>query len=815
MCIAGANGAILKCVPTPTTCSAGQLPLISADGTVGCQNGGICPEAYPVTVRSDLAGTIKQCQAVGLACPVGFATPLYGTFTFVGAPTGLTITNCWADGVITTTCNVNVAAGSIPAGGDGSYTIPYKSAAGAATVVGCVKLGSTACPPNTGLTYLSMAGASTAATLEQCYQTAATSCEPAVAGAFSAPAFTKSALTACIKGLIATCPFGTGAGNSFAYPITATTVGNPLTVAPTGTQIVGCYSSDSTCFANAGILSFTLISNPPSKTYCVPPIIGVSTCAQYGGATTGDPAVNSSSFTLTANGGQWVGCTQGGAALCPVPYVQLVPGGIGTTCTLGTANTCDPATQFQVWEVVAGVPTPTSCVSKSPDGCVAKFGAGNFALMKTGAAANGGDQIGCLGLVSSGANQACPAGYFSVYTAPVSGKAPILSQCWPNSGATTACSGFGSSTVKMGSTVTSTLAGCTVASPTSCPSTYPYFYATTGGLLPNPNGGENSCVSSIISTCDSRVPIIDSTTGGALSPIIGCVGTAIQLAANVPCPATLPTPSTITSTYTFWTAQAQNSGSFVAGGISACYRNDAANACGAGQRLARAYNSSAVVGCFQNPAALCPAFSVAGATYSTALLATNGATVVGCSTAPPVFDCTGVAGGYVIPVTDANLAGTVNATTLIACILGPAAACPTSAYPLISSTGVLTACRTMRSACAAGAAPLCEGLSVVASSGACNATYTYGCIAAGATSVAVCSTWAHPFFAVSLTAAIPGAFSSLVACYSGATGCSPGSLFPNTAVTGAGNTFNGCTDQSQQGCQTWWMSLGGSTCIAV
>lgn len=814
LCVAGPNGQITKCVPTTGSCPAGQIPLIGTDGQVqSCQNGGICPTSFPVTVRADAAGNIKQCQAVGLGCPVGYSTPLYGIFTYSGAPTGLTITNCWLDGVITTTCNVNVAAGSIQAGGEGFYGIPYMSAVGATTVVGCVKTGSTSCPSNTGLTYISMT-TGTAASLERCYQTAATSCEaPSTSSpTFSTPAYTLSALTACIRGLATSnsCPLS-GAGT---YPVTATTVGNPLTSPPNGTQILACYSSASTCFANAQPYTFTLISNSsPAKTYCVAPITGVSTCAQYGAAASGDPAVGATSRALTANGGQWVGCTQSGASACPVPYVQQVTDGSGVvSCSLGTPNTCT-SDQYQVWEVVNGVPQPTSCVAKSPDGCVAKFGAGGFALMKTGAAADGGAQIGCLGLVAGGANQACPSGYFSVYVAPVSGKAPILSQCWPNSGFTTSCAGFNPSTVRLGSTVSSVLAGCTVTT-ASCPATFPYFYASDTGSLPSPIAGDNSCVSSTISSCGNRVPVIDGTNGGALGPIVGCLGSNAQLAAGQACPA-VPTPSTVTSTFTFWTAQAQDSGSFVAGRISACYRKDAANACGTSQIAARVYNSTAVVGCFQNPGATCPVQAVAGSIYSTALLSANGAQALACSTAPGGFDCVGVAGGFSVPVTNGDLSGSVPASALLGCVFAPATACPSSSYPVISAAGAITSCRTSRSACMAADIPICELAGVMPADGRCNGTYTFGCIGAGAPR-SVCGAYSHPIFAVQLNGGLPGSFKALVGCFSTITSCTgagAGGLYPNAAVTGT--TFNGCTDQSQQGCQTWWSNLGGTTCTAT
>lgn len=489
--------------------------------------------------------------------------------------------------------------------------------------------------------------------------------------------------------------------------------------------------------------------------------------------------------------------------------------------------------------MVNSVPTFQTCAPRTPNGCDAAFGIGKYAVLKNGATAQGGDEIGCLGYVTDGANQACPVGWlFSLYTAPASSKVPILSECWQNNtAAVTSCSSFGSSTAGLGATIAGPLTGCTVPT-ASCPVPFPYFYAKNDGTLPNPTAGENSCVStqpSGVPPCGARVPVIDALVGDATTPVVGCLGSSVQLGATQLCPAALPTPTTVTSSFTFWTAPAQNFGGLIAGSISSCYRANASNSCGSSQLGAVVYNSSQLSGCFTNlpnPVTGCPQQAVGGVLYDTELLGPSGpgnsaAVIERCSTLPPLLSCSGVAGpapgqgGYNVPVTDGNLKGDVPPGLLIACMRANTA-CPDNSFPLIDTQNLITACCTGRSACAAGAISLCSA-AVVPADGVCNSTNTQGCIDAGASRTICGNTTSgyptadgYPIFVVRLS---NSAFQSLDACFSSATsGCSPAggspTLFGYQAETAL--VFKGCTDQSVQQCTNWWSSqpLGG-TCRAI
>jgi hypothetical protein len=97
------------------------------------------------------------------------------------------------------------------------------------------------------------------------------------------PGFTRSTLTACIK--YYTAPFNTPAGTlpvcPAAYPIVAITRPDPAAVTAQD-QVLGCYSSDSSCIVNSPGSPFSLV--PSSGTgYCVPQIIGLQTCGGYPG----------------------------------------------------------------------------------------------------------------------------------------------------------------------------------------------------------------------------------------------------------------------------------------------------------------------------------------------------------------------------------------------------------------------------------------------------------------------------------------------------------------------------------------------------
>ncbi|WIA34876.1 hypothetical protein OEZ86_013169 [Tetradesmus obliquus] len=326
------------------TCNpATQVPLINAIGTVdSCMSASLlCPNSYPVTLRKDTAGRVGGCMVLNGRCPSAYNTALYGFFTALTSISSstLTLVNCWATGVITNCANVIVTSANVPAGSNGTYPIPISTSdgAGGLRVLGCMKIGATACPPEFPFSFLDFSGTSrgtsppTAAIVDRCAPAAELSACPAFAAdpisgmpSYYKPAFNRTALSGCIKFYTTAGAYNGNAPRCPApFPIVAITRNDPLTVADQS-QVAACYSASSTCAADAAVtavapanappLNFTLITGEGLPIYCVFRITGISSCSAYpaGAYTAGLP------FT-SPDGSTWTGCSSNSNA-CPPEF---------------------------------------------------------------------------------------------------------------------------------------------------------------------------------------------------------------------------------------------------------------------------------------------------------------------------------------------------------------------------------------------------------------------------------------------------------------------------------------------------------------
>jgi hypothetical protein len=313
--------------PQPLVCNATtQIPRYTASGSIAlCQPiADPCPNDFPITLRKDVSGNVGGCMALNSTCPANFDFPVYGTWTFPNAPTGLTLTNCWATGVVTSCAFIQIASGAEPAGIGGSYTVPIMSnATGTERTLGCVKTASTACPAAFPFAYLDMTaagpGGSPAASrtlplVNKCFPAGeVTACQaPAPPAAttltFSKPAYNRTALAACIRGVFATslpalpiptCPT--------AYPTVVLNTLNPATA--TEAEVVGCWIAPSCADTPQ---PFTLQSTS-GVAFCVPQVVGLQTCGGYPVTT-----YQSGAGLYSANGAILLGCAE--AKACPTTF---------------------------------------------------------------------------------------------------------------------------------------------------------------------------------------------------------------------------------------------------------------------------------------------------------------------------------------------------------------------------------------------------------------------------------------------------------------------------------------------------------------
>jgi hypothetical protein len=135
---------MLACRTTQiTTCSGTDVPLINVAGNVtGCQLATLpCPNGFPITLRRDISGNRGGCLALGSKCPADFNLPMYGFFSAIpGVGAGnITITNCWANGIVTSCSSVIIDSNALPAGSGGTYSKPIvTSPGGVERIIGCV-----------------------------------------------------------------------------------------------------------------------------------------------------------------------------------------------------------------------------------------------------------------------------------------------------------------------------------------------------------------------------------------------------------------------------------------------------------------------------------------------------------------------------------------------------------------------------------------------------------------------------------------------------------------------------------------------------
>lgn len=467
---------------------------------------------------------------------------------------------------------------------------------------------------------------------------------------------------------------------------------------------------------------------------------------------------------------------------------------------LPTSDGCDTDSQLQLWETALGSelhPSPVACVDRLPDGCDAKYGPGNYSIIREGGVSNGGRQIGCLKLINNGINQVCPRDYpFAWYAAPFNGTKPCLKECWADNGGHKACdtapftSTFSVAALAptIGEVNATNLAGCTPAvggsnTPMLCPSAFPFFAANAAGSLPNPTPGHGSCAyTAPVCKNYNKVPVIDSDNADISGTTLGCLGTHLQLGRNEQCPAKVPHPASLVSQYTFFVAAGTNSDGLVASRITECRKKETTSSCGKSMlRARRHWFRSNPDGCLSGHIVVCPAGSIGGVRYDFPLL---GPTKPGKNAAPKLEQCSTTApscdsvdgGEYTVSVTNGGINDTPAPTVIMAC-QKPDTACPSfTHYPRISASGTIYACRSVQTACPPGFIPLCKDGPTTGRTepfGGCPVPSVMGCVDSGAPLEVACrnaskmgypTPTGFPIFVVSLSP--PAQYNLVVACYS-------------------------------------------------
>lgn len=474
--------------------------------------------------------------------------------------------------------------------------------------------------------------------------------------------------------------------------------------------------------------------------------------------------------------------------------------------TLRTQGTeCDPATKIQLWVVslrAKGVPKRAACVARTSNSCDTMYGSGNYAVLRAGDARDGGLVVGCLQLMNHGINQRCPANFpFAWYVATGYGKFrhPALKECWADNGGHDNCgeepfkstfsvAALAASIAPVNAT---NLAGCTPTvgegnAQMFCPLSFPFFAASSAGVLPNPTPGQSSCASSP-PDCEAfkKVPVVDSHIGDGSGTVLGCLGTARQLEQNEVCPATVPHPASRVTPYTFFIAAGTNGEEWAAARVIECRKRIPSNLCG-GLLPARHYDRVTPDGCFTGHIVVCPAGKIGYARYEFDLFGPQdpmksvAPILRECSTKPPGFKCDNVAGGtYIVPVTNGGLNGSPAPTALLACQTSETSCLSYTHYPILNETGKIVACHSVLTTCPANHVPMCrngQANGVIDGDGGCQPRQIAGCIHADA-SVEVCwrqnargypTVLGFPYFVASLIPLRQAGWiaSTLQACYS-------------------------------------------------
>jgi hypothetical protein len=187
-------------------CSANEIPLIKADGSIdSCQSAAAaCPSSFPVTVRENAQGLRTMCLTLGASCPSGYKFAAYGLLST--GSSALTVTNCYKNGAVTSCALLKIPVNEGPPGSGGDYSISVTSnATGSEQLLGCVVNTATVCPAQASFTWLSFNTQTQATVIEKC--SPASEVVRCSISSYPTPGYTASTLTSCIKGI-------TGAGSA-------------------------------------------------------------------------------------------------------------------------------------------------------------------------------------------------------------------------------------------------------------------------------------------------------------------------------------------------------------------------------------------------------------------------------------------------------------------------------------------------------------------------------------------------------------------------------------------------------------------------
>lgn len=326
------GGALSDCRSSGSSgqsCSFGQLPAYNAAGNLeACFSTQVCPDAYPITVRSVQAIAVK-CLARGSTCPDDANTQFYAPYMVNGTSTTL-LSNCLPTGTVSSLTGCTQQIGTGPSGTIGLYSTPIQSnIATGGSITGCMlTAGLTVCPAEYPFAVYS---SSSSTTLKAC-----------------GPA-----------------------------PQTCATYPTQITIQDQ-TTIVGCLTPGTGCpaaFPAYVASSAGIFPNLPTSSAPVQCISNRTTCAQANGI--GGGSINTYRFTLV-NAGTIVGCISSSAATDCSVYAAAGFGGIqlkdsttgalvGCTTTTDT-KACPPAYPFPYINATGNY---DECRSSAPASCTA------------------------------------------------------------------------------------------------------------------------------------------------------------------------------------------------------------------------------------------------------------------------------------------------------------------------------------------------------------------------------------------------------------------------------------------------------------
>jgi hypothetical protein len=721
-----ASGRLTECSttapppPTPISCTATQIPLLNKDGgVVRCQDiataaGALipCPNDFPISLRKDISGNLGGCMALNSTCPAAFNSPMYSFFTGITgvSATALTLTNCWATGVVTSCNNIILAAGAQPAGIAGTYGKSIMSnATGSERTIGCIVNTATTCPAAYPFAYLdATAGASPTGTMAaptamKCSPAGeVTACPapviPAAGGAstsFSKPAYTKNTLSACIKGDFVqanpSCPT--------AFPIVALSRLDPAATGAASipdSEVVGCWSSDSTC-ANTPS-PFVLQGSAASSNiaYCVPQVVGLQTCS---GFPVNNYATATSPGIYTPDSTTLIGCVYTGLS-CPASfpiYFRQTPNGGDQRCQASISGTCASV-------AAGGYSVTITSVNGAIAGCVAAASQCNAGQIPLSNTADGAVR-GCSSITTSCADAAFP---FPLYE-NTAGAGAALARCLPAQTATD-CNGatFNGFPVEVFGTAAGggNVVGCMKSTvSTICPTTapVPFMVMVPGAAGADPSFNIDQCRPAPATCAATDIPLKSSdgsTTLGCLAAgattcprAITAAGTSGQTTPATQSPYGFPIFLVGSAAAVEECRQLPITGTFPASNANAC-----ANLLGAATLYTTAINQLGFTGAASNQGNLagCAKAKIVGCPAGYTTLYT-GADITGCQTsstcavgATTIYSAAGVA----IGCGDAASCGTngvYGASRILlkdnlgsqapkGCMPGTAAACPATVY---------------------------------------------------------------------------------------------------------------------------------------